>query len=90
MAYLGFRWPVLVHSSPGIGFPLMQMPAKDPDQLIRSEYNDSSNLMTLTNNVYSCSRLLQLGYQNDSVNIKVESAHSAVRGLFMFALCVCV
>ena len=33
VAYLGFRLPVVVHSSPGIGFPLMQ--AKDVDQLTR-------------------------------------------------------
>ena len=33
VAYLGFRSPVVVHSSPGIGFPLM--PAKDTHQLTR-------------------------------------------------------
>ena len=39
VAYLGFRSPVVVHSSPGIGFPLM--PAKDTHQLTRYNIHDS-------------------------------------------------
>ena len=33
VAYLGFRSPVVVHSSPGIGFPLF--PVKDIDGVLR-------------------------------------------------------
>ena len=33
VAYLGFRLPVIVHSSPGIGFPLME--ARTTEEYVR-------------------------------------------------------
>ena len=42
VAYLGFRYPVVVHSSPGIGFPLME--AKDVHQFTRYDSHSTALL----------------------------------------------